>query len=220
MNFNIDKGDKSGPIRKDFISPKELPIGTRVVCLVSRTSENHEFIKDGLHYHGWIEIDGIISKKKGKRVVILNNMLLELWEDPLSFEEDYQLVNSIGYPINHIIEIIKMNYITHEEKRNAFGHYWFMRKWVKTQNPKDPVLAYLMKEAIGETWKSRYCNLCLKYNTEDRDMCRNCPLYLSGYGCNEKNSQWAKVHTSYDWEEWLVEVEKMMRIILSLKEKE
>lgn len=101
--------------------------------------------------------------------------------------------------------------------KDCIEHYNRMIAWVKTQPKDDEPYPYQMRDAIRETWFGYYCRLCDKYISEGSDLCSpNCPLIKAKKGCNEPNSIWRKINSSFTWEDWLKKAERMRQDLKDL----
>lgn len=103
----VYQGSKYGcyEFRDQYLPAKNLKVGAKVVCMVSRLSSSNWQEKTNVN-HGWVAIDGIVTdiESNGKRCVTLDASQIENWEKPIGKEKSYQSLGCIGYPVDHIVK--------------------------------------------------------------------------------------------------------------------
>lgn len=91
----------------EYLPAKDLNVGDKVVCLISRLSSGSAWLKNTSQYHGWYECPGIISsiRDNGMRKVTLDEeRVLEL--KTLCGKEQYEShIGGVGNHVDHIIKI-------------------------------------------------------------------------------------------------------------------
>jgi len=102
----------------------------------------------------------------------------------------------------------------------AIVHYERMIDFARKQPPTDIPTDFLMWEQMQEDWFSGSCPLC---QAVDRK-CQECILAKEYMPCSPEDerwssSEWAKMHTSKTWEEWLIHATALRDIMVKIREK-
>lgn len=93
-----------------FLPAKDLPIGTKVICLEARLCGSiASWLQNTSKNHGAVKISGEVVeiKPNGERVVKLNEDQRKSWAEPIGNERVKSYIGGVGFPVDHIIEIVK-----------------------------------------------------------------------------------------------------------------
>lgn len=96
----------------------------------------------------------------------------------------------------------------------SIKHWERMLAQAEKQSPLNRPSESLFKELIEESWRGEDCPLCNLYSD---NQCISCPLYLSGFWCESRNSPWKKVDRSVTWKQWIKNAEKFIKIMKKIK---